>query len=316
MALLALISVEMKAKHPIIAPDLFRSKVFVISVAASFFIAAGMFGAILYVVVFAQDVIGVSATSSGLVLLPMMLGLIIGSVVAGQIISRTRRYKVITILGVMTVAISMFLFSRLSPTTTEMWLQVRMAILGLGLGVSMPAFTIIVQSAFNSNRLGAVTAGVQLSRGVGATVGATLLGTILSGQLNSHLLGIENDMFINALKQVTSGQGTVINANWLQEFVNPQSQAHIREFLSQLVPAQQSILLPIFDNSVNIVKAAFSSSLNFVFLIDAILVSVALVLVIFLPKIEVRSTNQSPWESYMESRWPIAGDQEDVEPRI
>jgi EmrB/QacA subfamily drug resistance transporter len=296
IAALALVSfelVEIKAHHPVLAPALLRNKVFAISIAATFLIAAGMFGAILYVVLFAQDVVGVSATSSGLILLPMMLGLIIASVVSGQIVSRTRRYKVITIAGVAITALSMFFLSRLSPTTTEIALQVRMVILGVGLGITMPVFTIIVQSTVSTNRLGEVTAGVQLSRGLGATVGAAALGGIMNSQLASHLVSIENDMFINFLKQMTPGQGTTINANLLQAMINPQGQAHIRDLLSQTAPAQQSFLLPIFDNSVNLVKAAFSSSLDFVFLIGFIFTAVALVLVVFLPEIEIRSTNQS-----------------------
>ena len=314
IALAMFIWVEMKAKHPIVALELFRDRAFTISVTASFMIAAGLFGSILYVVVFAQDVVGVTATGSGMVLLPMMIGLIVASVAAGQIISRTLRYREVAIVGVAVTAIGMVFLSLVSPSTSEIELQIWMLILGLGQGITLPVFTTIVQSVFNTKQLRQATAGLQLSRGLGATVGATLLGAILSGQLNNRLLGIENDPFINGLKQVTPGQYTVINANLLQSFINPQGQTRIRESLAQLSPSQQSFLLQLFDKAVETIKTAFSSSLDVVFLVNAFFMLVALVLVLFLPKIEIRTENQSPWETYVESRWPVLGDNKDNQP--
>jgi EmrB/QacA subfamily drug resistance transporter len=194
--------VEGRVKEPILSLNLFKNKVFAVSVIAIFLTTMGMFGAILYVTVFAQGVIGVSATNSGLILMPMMIGLIIASIVSGQIISRTGKYKILTIVGVMVSVFAMFFFSRLEATTTETGLVARMVILGIGLGITMPVFTIAVQSAFGQERLGEVTAGTQLFRGIGGTVGTAILGGIMNSQLSSRLSNIQNDPFVTSMKQL------------------------------------------------------------------------------------------------------------------
>jgi EmrB/QacA subfamily drug resistance transporter len=289
VALFAFGLVERKAREPLLSLSLFRNRVFAVSTIVTFLTSAGMFGAILYITLFAQGVVGISATSSGLILMPMMLGLIFSSIVVGQIISRTGRYKIVTVIGMAVGAAGMFLFSQLSRTTTQSDLVVRMVILGLGLGVSMPVFTIVVQAAFGIERLGEVTAGVALFRSLGGTVGAAVLGGIMNSQLASHLPNIANEPFVTTLKQLSPNSpiGNV-DANTIQNLLNPAGQSQIRALLAQAPAPQQAPLIASFEHFLDAIKTAFSASLDHVFIIATILMGTALVIVLFLPEISLR----------------------------
>src|SRR5579875_193991 len=112
-----------------------------------FLVSAAMFGAILYLPLFVQAVMGQSATNSGVVLTPMMVGFMISSVVGGQLLSRTGRYKILAIAGFAVAAVGMFLFSRMDASTGNAVVVLNMIIAGLGMGVMMSLFTIVVQNA-------------------------------------------------------------------------------------------------------------------------------------------------------------------------
>ncbi|HEU4634320.1 MAG TPA: MDR family MFS transporter, partial [Flavisolibacter sp.] len=157
VSLIAFIRIEKRVANPILSLDLFKNKVFLVSVCALFFISMGMFGAILYIPIFSQGVIGGSATHAGLVLTPMMLSLVTASTISGQIISRTGKYKALTIVGTAITVGALFYFSTINENTTNTSLIIRMIILGLGLGSTMPIFTLAVQSAFPKEQLGEVT---------------------------------------------------------------------------------------------------------------------------------------------------------------
>src|SRR5712691_1507488 len=136
---------ETRTAEPIITPQLFKNSIFLISVFAMFLVSAGMFVAILYLPLFAQGVLGESATNSGVVLTPMMIAFIFSSIVGGQLLSRTGRYKVLAIFGFAVTAIGMFLLSRMAVTTAQGEIVRNMIISGLGAGVLLSLFTIVVQ---------------------------------------------------------------------------------------------------------------------------------------------------------------------------
>src|SRR6266480_2514206 len=150
--------VEMRATEPIISPQLFKNSIFTVSTIAMFLVSAGMFGAILYLPLFVQGVLGNTATDSGLVLTPLMLGFMFSSIVGGQLLSRTGRYKILAMIGFTIAAIGMFILSRMTPTTTQGEVVRNMLVTGLGIGVMMSLFTIVVQNALTYRQLGEVTA--------------------------------------------------------------------------------------------------------------------------------------------------------------
>lgn len=185
------------APDPVLPMYFFKNTAFVASVSTVFLTAIGMFGTIIYLPLFAQTVLGLTATGAGLVLTPMMLGIVAASTGAGQVVSRTGRYKWLVVAGVALAAFGMFLFSQMSATTSYMELIRNMVIMGIGLGITFPIFTVVVQAAFGPGVLGVATASVQMFRTVGATVGAALLG----GLLNYYMVSQDLD-FVGALPQV------------------------------------------------------------------------------------------------------------------
>ena len=179
--------IERRAAEPTLPLDLFANRIFSSSAVISFLTSAGMYGAILYIPLFVQDVLGQSATDSGIILEPMMVGVIIVSIVSGQILSRTGRYKVLAIVGTAVIGIGMYMLSTMTATTGNPALVRDMVVLGLGLGSSMALFTIVVQNAFPVERLGVVTAGLQFFRSIGGAVGAALLGSVMTNRFVDQL---------------------------------------------------------------------------------------------------------------------------------
>jgi EmrB/QacA subfamily drug resistance transporter len=317
-ALFVFALVERRVREPVLSLNLFKNKVFAVSVIAIFLTTMGMFGAILYVTVFAQGVVGISATNSGLVLMPMMIGLIIASAISGLIISRTGKYKVMTVLGLIVSVFGMFLFSRIDTSTTQLALIVRMVMLGVGLGITMPVFTITVQSAFGQEKLGEVTAGSQLFRGIGGTVGTAVLGGIMNSQLASRLTNIQNDPFVASMKQLdpSSAIGN-INGNTVQGLLSAAGQAQMKAALAQAPQPLQSQLTGSFNHFLDSIKVAFSSSLDHVFLIGTIIMGIALVAVFFLPEIKLRKSNQKAvTEAGMELEAELAQSDSKNEPEL
>lgn len=191
MALAAFVLVEQRAEEPVVPLRLFRSSVFTLSIIASFGIAMVMFGAMIYIPVFAQGVVGIDATNSGLVLMPLMVSMIVLGIVAGAIVTRTGRYKEVMLLGVAVMGLGSWLLSRLDHTATQAELTEAMVVMGLGLGLAMQLFVLVVQNAVTPRDLGVATASTQFFRNVGSTVGIAVFGTLMTSGLGqaiaSHL---------------------------------------------------------------------------------------------------------------------------------
>jgi EmrB/QacA subfamily drug resistance transporter len=175
------------AKDPVLPLSLFKNSTFSLSMLIVFLIGFAMFGAILYIPLFAQDVMGRTATNSGVIMTPMVLTLVLVSIISGQAVSRTGRYKALAVFGAGAVTLGMLWLSTMGPYTTNSQFTVRMMLLGMGLGFSMPIFNLIVQNAFPHKLLGIATSSVQLFRSVGATIGVAVMGSILNNRLAHHL---------------------------------------------------------------------------------------------------------------------------------
>ena len=179
--------VERRVAEPIIPPRLFRSSVFNVASAVGFVIGFAMFGAIVFLPLFLQLVDGASATSSGLNLLPLMVGLLTASIGSGQLISRTGRYKIFPVTGTALAAVAMLLLSTLTPTTSRLLLSVYMVILGAGLGMVMQVLVLAVQNAAERRDLGVATSSATFLRSIGSSIGVAIFGAIFSSQLATNL---------------------------------------------------------------------------------------------------------------------------------
>jgi EmrB/QacA subfamily drug resistance transporter len=299
VSLFVFIRIEKRAANPILSLDLFKNKVFLVSVCALFLTAMGMFGAILYVPIFSQGVIGGSATHAGLILTPLMIALVIASALSGQIISKTGRYKILAIVGTAIIVFALFFFSSIDEHTTNGMLIVRMIVLGIGLGSTMPIFTLAVQSAFSKQRLGEVTAGTQLFRSVGGTVGTAVLGGIMNSRLTAEMKILQDEPFVAQLQQfspVAHNLKGELNGSIIQGVLNPENQEHMREMIGKLPDPSKNVVLGNFDHFITASKAAFSDAVDNVFFIAGCLMAVSLIFVFFLPEVPLRKAERPAME--------------------
>jgi len=178
---------ESKAKEPILPLRLFKNEIFSVTTMLSLLIGLVMFGAIIFLPEYQQIIRGDSATKSGLMLLPLVAGIMTGSISSGRIISKLGRYRFFPISGTIIVTLAFWLFSHIAIDTSRVTLGIWMALLGLGLGQVMPVMTLAVQNAVERRDLGTATSSVVFFRTIGSTLGAAIFGTILSNRLVSHL---------------------------------------------------------------------------------------------------------------------------------
>jgi EmrB/QacA subfamily drug resistance transporter len=295
-SLIAFIISERRAKNAILALDLFRNRVFVVSALSAFITAMGMFAVILFIPIFGQGIIGITATHSGLILTPMMLSLILAAVISGQVISRTGKYKLLALLGMLLSALGMYFFATISINTTNSTLVFYMSFLGAGLGLTMPVFMLTAQNAFSRDRIGEVTAGAQLFKGLGGTVGIAILGGLMNTQLSKHLENVGGDPFVVMVKKVNPAQPFEMNFKTVQNLLNPQAQVKMKGMIATAPKEMQSQLSGSFDHFLQTVKIAFSTSLDTVFLVSMFIMLCGFIVVLFLPEIPLRKTNEMPGE--------------------
>jgi EmrB/QacA subfamily drug resistance transporter len=179
--------VERFAVEPLIPLRLFRDPVFNVTALVGVVVGVALFGAASYLPTFLQMVDGASATESGLLMLPMMAGIVGASIVSGQIISHTGRYKVFPLLGSALAAVGMWLLSRLDTDTPRLQYSVWMAVLGAGIGLVMPVLVLAVQNSVRPADLGAATSANNYFRQIGGSVGAAVFGTLFAHRLSDAL---------------------------------------------------------------------------------------------------------------------------------
>ncbi len=179
--------IERRASEPILPLELFRNRVFVVTSAVGFIVGLALFGAITYLPLYLQIVKGRSPTSSGLTLTPLMVGLLITSILSGQLISRYGRYKPFPIAGTAIMVVAVFLLSRLTVHTPMDYTIAVMVILGLGLGMVMQVLVLAAQNSVDHRLLGVATSGSTLFRQVGGSIGVAAFGAIFTNRLADEL---------------------------------------------------------------------------------------------------------------------------------
>jgi EmrB/QacA subfamily drug resistance transporter len=175
--------VERRSREPILPFEVLRNPIVAGSVACMALVGMAMFGTISYVPLFVQGVIGTSATSSGVVLTPLMLGAVTTSFLAGQLVSRTGRYRWNVVVGPPVLAVGMALLWRMNVHTTNGEAARNMVVAGIGIGSMMQVFVISVQNAVQRARIGSATALTQFSRQMGSTIGVSVMGVIVNAGL-------------------------------------------------------------------------------------------------------------------------------------
>ncbi|MBD0711986.1 MULTISPECIES: MFS transporter [unclassified Streptomyces] len=186
-AALLFLAVERHAPEPLIPLRFFRDSVFTVTALVGAVIGVALFGAASYLPSFLQMVEGASATESGLLMLPFMGGIVVSSVLSGQLISRTGCYKAHPVIGAATAALGMWLLSRMDADTPRLQYSLWQAILGTGIGLVMPVLVLAVQNSVRPADLGTATSAHNYFRQIGGSVGAAVFGTLFASRLDAAL---------------------------------------------------------------------------------------------------------------------------------
>ncbi len=186
-AIAGFVLVERRAAEPVLPLSLFRNRVFSAASAVGLVVGFAMFGALAYLPQYFQIVKGVSPTSSGLRLLPLMAGLLATSITTGQLVSRWGRYKVFPVVGTAVLTLGLYLLSRLSVTTGTLLSSLYMLVLGAGIGGSMQVLVLAVQNSVPYAELGTATAGTTFFRSIGGSFGTAVFGAVFTNVLPHNL---------------------------------------------------------------------------------------------------------------------------------
>lgn len=179
---------ESKAKEPIIPLRLFKSDIFRISSLLSLLSGGVMFGVMVFIPEYQQIVRGYSATKSGLLMLPLVGGMLVSMILAGRLMSKLGKYRLFPIIGAAISTVGLWLFSHIALTTSQLSLSLWMVVLGLGIGAYMQVMTLAVQNSVDRKDLGTATSVVTFFRSMGASFGTAIFGAIVTARLTHYLL--------------------------------------------------------------------------------------------------------------------------------
>ncbi|NMP22929.1 MDR family MFS transporter [Sulfobacillus harzensis] len=187
LVLLGFVLYELHTKDPVLNPTLFKNPIFSSSMVVGLMVSMGLFGSLMFLPLFVQGVIGLSASGSGVILTPMMLSFIVASMIGGQLITRTGRYKWQAHISALVMILGMVLLTRMSASTKYPTVIVNMIVLGLGVGTLMPLLNVAVQNAFPYKILGMVNSTQQFVSSLGGVIASPILGSLMTGTFTREL---------------------------------------------------------------------------------------------------------------------------------
>ena len=252
-ALVIFVFIELRAPEPILPMRLFRSRVFSVCSVLSFIVGFAMIGSITFLPTFLQYVNGVSATLSGVRMLPMVLGLLATALASGTIVSKTGRYRLFPIFGSAITAAGLYLLSLMDARTSAWTESLFLLVLGAGIGLIMQILTLVVQNTVSYSDLGTATSGVTFFRTLGGSFGASIMGSVYANQLKGRL------------------------ATALVSARIPPSAVSSPDLVAKLPPQARGPVV-----------SAYAESLQHVFLFAVPVAVVAFVLALFLPQVAMR----------------------------
>ena len=221
LAVIGFVAIERRATEPVMPLRMFRERNFNLTTAAGLIIGVAMFGALAYMPTYLQMVTGAGATKAGLLMIPMMGGLLVTSTLSGQRVSKTGRYKTFPVVGTLIVGVALTLMSTMTASTPVVVICTYLAIMGIGLGLAMQILILIVQNTFPAREVGTATASNNYFRQIGASLGSAVVGTIFTARLTDLLTGANlgsgsgdaNSLTPDAVHQLPAAiQSTVVGA--------------------------------------------------------------------------------------------------------
>ena len=295
----AFIYVEHKAKEPILPLKFFKNRNYVTVLTIAMLFGAAFMGSILYLTQFNQQVFGATPTESGLMLLPMVGGIMLSSILSGQIISRTGKYKIFMQVGFIVATLAMIALTFLSPDMSYGFEAVVMVALGLGMGVAMPVLNLAIQNEVEQKDLGVATSSSQLFRSLGSTVGTAVFGAMLTAGILTQVPAMRDTAYIQSLAKTeqVSQLGAIDDPNTLLTINMPDIKHQITEAANEQFgklpePVAQKASEAFTQNQEEFagkVEQAFSDSLQRIFIVASSLVGLSAVLVFTLKERTLRS---------------------------
>ena len=273
VALIAFIIIERRAPEPLLPPALFRIQSFRLSIISVFFLGMGLFGMFLYLPLYLQAVLGMSAAASGSLFTPLVFAMIGASVVSGQIVSRTGRYKIIAVLGATGSAAGMIMLALLGTDVTTSAIVFDLVIVGLGFGCVQPIFNLVIQNSAPRAQMGAATASSQFFRLIGSTIGVAIFGTVPLGVYHS---GLEAAIPLGTPPAIA------------HMFDNPLEMARSQTLVAAQMSAQPggAALLPVLLAAS---RNSLANGMHLIFVAAGAVMALTLLLTLFLPEVPLRS---------------------------
>jgi EmrB/QacA subfamily drug resistance transporter len=262
--------VEHYEPEPIVPLALFKNRAYTVGTAVGVLSSFGMFGAIIFVPLIFQGVLGQKATNSGALMTPMMLGLIGASLVAGQLMVRIKRYHYLGTLGMLISLLGMYYLSQVSVRSTSLQVTASLVMIGIGLGVSFPLYITALQSAVDRKYLGVVSSNTQFWRNVGGTVATAVFGSILAAQLPANIKA--EVLKLNLPPQFLKAFNGVANANPQQIFNNTAG-----------IPG------PVLDA----IRTGLAVTIDHMFLIGLVPIALAVIVTLFMPDVPLKKTREA-----------------------
>ena len=299
LATAGFIYAEHKASEPILPLKFFKNRNYVTVLIIATLFGAAFMGSILYLTQFNQQVFGASPTTSGLMLLPMVGGIMFSSILSGQLIAKTGRYKIFMQIGFLLATAAMIAMTFLSPEMPYAYEAAVMIALGLGMGVAMPVLNLAIQNEVEQKDLGVATSSSQLFRSLGSTIGTAVFGAMLTAGILTQVPAMRDTAYVQSLaeSQQVSRLGSLDDPNTLLTLNMPDIKKEINSAsekqFAQLPEAMRVEVKETFQTNQqefsNKVTHAFSDSLHKIFVVASSLVGMAAVLVFTLKEKKLHS---------------------------
>lgn len=281
--LAAFIWIESICEEPIIPLQLFSNSIVVISLSVTFLCGFSMFGSVVFIPLFFQGVIGDSATASGTILTPMMLGVIAGSSLSGYLLSRTGgHYKLQGIVGLVSMGVGMWSLSRMHAATGTVYALINVSLTGLGLGITLPLYTIATQNAVPYRLLGVATSATPFFRSLGGACGLAILGAVMHSRFTTEL----NGGLVASLKETVPLGRLLEMANNPQILVDVDRQRQLEISLSQLLPGGAGA--DVFRQLLQGLRRCLASALSTTFLAALLAIILSLAIHLLIKEIPLR----------------------------
>ena len=267
--------IESRSDSPIMPLEIYTNRMVAVSLIVIFLTGFAMFGGIIFIPLFFQGVLGASATSSGSFLTPMMLGMVVGATLSGQILSRTgSRYRVQAVVGLTIMTVGMYLISTMDESTTFVRAVLNIVVMGFGMGTTFPTFTISVQNSVPFRLMGVATSAIQFYRSIGGMLGLAVLGSVMASRFASKF----QDSIPDAARDILpSEQIEAIKEN-PQALIDPTALEEMRSrFALTGTDGPQ-----IGEQFLAVLKSSLAGAISDVFTVSVVVIAIALVSAVFL----------------------------------